>query len=169
MSKLNLVFVFLAALLLPGSVYSQPTKVLPAKTAKVTKVPAAAKAAPASVPLAHAALLAPAKVAPAASQPVAVTKAVAASQPTVFVPVAASNKWSWIVANTGWLIPLILWLLANLATALSPYPKARGVVSAIRMFMGGLALVEFKDGKKPGLAFKLPVTLPAPPPEPPKA
>ena len=90
-----------------------------------------------------------------------------ASQPTVFVPVATS-WWSWVVANTSWLVPVTLWVLANLATALSPYPKAKGVVSAIRMFAGGLSMVEFKDGKKPGLAFKLPVTLPAPPPEAPK-
>jgi hypothetical protein len=92
-----------------------------------------------------------------------------ATQPTVFIPVAASGAWTWFVANTTWIIPAALWLLANLCTVLSKYPKAKGVVSAIRMFMAGISMVEFKDGKKPGLAFKVPVTLPAPPPEPPKA
>lgn len=87
-----------------------------------------------------------------------------ASQPTVFVPVASSAGWAWFVANTTWIIPVALWLLANLCTVLSKYPKAKGVVSAIRMFMGGLSMFEFRDGKKPGIAFKVPVMPPEPPP-----
>lgn len=172
MSKFGMSLMFAMALLLPGNGYAQPTKVLPTKTVKVTP-PVAAKVAPASASLAHAALLAPAKVAPAASQPL-VAPAVAAvvpasqpaSQPTIKVP---AGFLPWLQTNGSWFIPLLIFVLSSLATVLSKYPRAKGLIAALRMFMGGLSLLEFKDGKRPGLALKWPVSPPLPPPEPPKA
>ena len=152
------------ALLLPGSVYSQPTKAQPAKAVKVTKVTPPAKVivtAPASMSYVVV-------KAPPASQP-AVAKAVPAlqpaSQPTVKVP---ATFWPWLQANGSWFIPLLIFVLSSIVTVLSKYPRAKGLVAALRMFMGGLSLLEFKDGKRPGLALKWPVSSPLPPPEPPK-
>lgn len=88
-----------------------------------------------------------------------------ASQVVVPLPVGKG----WFAANAAWVVPLGIWILANLATALSRYPKANGVVAVLRIFLGGLSMIEFRDGKKPGLALKLPVARPSPPPEEPKA
>lgn len=145
--------IFLAALAAHGQPASAPAVAVTA----VTKV--AAKA-PASTPLARAALLAPAKAAPA-SQP-AQAAAPPASQPAIRVP---AGFWPWLQANAAWLIPLVLFVLSTLATVLSKYPKAKGVVAALRMVMGGLSALEFKDGKRAGLVLKWPVMPPAPPPD----
>jgi len=127
--------------------------------------PAPVAKTPASAPLAHAALL---KAAPAAkasaTQPVTAAVAPApASQPTIKVP---AGFWPWLQANGGWFVPLLIFVLSSLATVLSKYPRAKGLIAALRMFMGGLSMLEFKDGKRPGMVMKWPATLPAPPPNP---
>lgn len=88
-----------------------------------------------------------------------------ASAPAVFVPVAGGRAWAWLVANSGWLVPLAGNVLASVAVGLKRFPKARGLVRVLWMIVGWFSSVEFRDGKKPGLAFKLPLTLPAPPPD----
>jgi hypothetical protein len=84
----------------------------------------------------------------------------AASQPAA----AAGGSWVWIKANLWWLVPLGINLLSSIATALKNYPKADGVAKVIWLIVAFLGNVEFKDGKKPGLAFKAPCMMPALPP-----
>lgn len=83
----------------------------------------------------------------------------------VAVPLPAGKAWAWIAANSGWLVPLVGNVLASVAVALKRFPKARGVARVLWLIVGWFSSVEFRDGKKPGLAFKLPLTLPAPPPD----
>lgn len=91
-----------------------------------------------------------------------------ASQPVIVAPVAAAGFWPWLQANGNWFVPLLIFVLSSLVTVLSKYPRAKGLIAALRMFMGGLSVLEFKDGKRPGLTLKWPVNPPAPPPEAPK-
>jgi hypothetical protein len=155
-------FVFLVAMVAHGLPASQP-----AVRAPVAVVAKALPSTPVSAPLAHAALLAPAKVVVVpASQPVVAKVAVApasqpASQPTIKVP---AGFLPWLQTNANWFVPLLIFLLSSLVTVLSKYPRAKGLIAALRMFMGGLSLLEFKDGKRPGLALKWPVSAPLPPP-----
>lgn len=123
--------------------------------------PTVVQAAPASAPLTHAALLAPARavVVPASSP--AVVAAAPASQPAIKVP---AGFCPWLQANGNWFIPLLIFVLSSLATVLSKYPRAKGLIAALRMFMGGLSMLEFKDGRRPGMVMKWPATLPEPPP-----
>lgn len=117
----------------------------PAKAPVAVKAPASAPvAAPLPAPLPAAAPLPP------------------ASQPTIKVPVGVGP---WLQANASWFIPLLIFVLSTLATVLSKYPRAKGLVAALRMFLGGLSMLEFKDGKRPGMVLKWPATLPAPPPD----
>lgn len=90
------------------------------------------------------------------------------TQPVVVVPVASSAAWTWLVANSGWFVPLVGNILASIAVALKRWPRARGVARALWIVVGWFSSVEFRDGKRPGLAFKLPLTLPTPPPDSPK-
>ena len=77
-------------------------------------------------------------------------------------PVAATTAWQWFLANSSWLVPLIVMLMSSLATGLGDYPKAGGVVKALRLLVSALSLVQFKDGKG---SLKLPMVPPALPPE----
>jgi len=83
-----------------------------------------------------------------------------ASQPVVVAPVAASGAWNWIVANAGWLVPLAVSFLSSLATGLSDYPKAEGLVKVIRVVVACLGVVQFKNS--PG-SLKAPLAPPAKP------
>jgi hypothetical protein len=77
-------------------------------------------------------------------------------------PVATVTAWQWFLANSSWLVPLIVMLLSSVATGLGDYPKAGGVVKVLRLLVSGLSLVQFKDGKG---SLKLPMVPPALPPE----
>ena len=79
-------------------------------------------------------------------------------------PAAAGGSWIWIKGNLWWLVPLAINVLSSIATALKNYPKADGVAKVIWLVVAFLGNVEFKDGKKPGLAFKAPCMMPALPP-----
>jgi hypothetical protein len=92
----------------------------------------------------------------AASQP--------ASQPVVVAAAASAGGKAWLLANLWWLVPLAINVLSSVATALKNYPKADGVAKVLWIIVAMLGNVEFKDGKKPGLAFKPPFTAPALPP-----
>lgn len=81
-----------------------------------------------------------------------------ASQPVVIAPVAASGGWAWFCANSQWLVPLAITLLSSLATGLSDYPKAGGVVRVLRIVVGCLGLVQFRNA--PG-SIKPPFVPPA--------
>jgi len=153
------------ALMITFVAHGQPaltvkTAVKAAPTKAVVKAPAKA---PATQALAHAALLkaAPAARAPATQQAVAAVAPAPASQPAIKVP---AGFWPWLTANGSWFVPLLIFVLSSLATVLSKYPRAKGLIAALRMFMGGLSMLEFKDGRRPGMVLKWPATLPAPPP-----
>lgn len=88
-----------------------------------------------------------------------------ASAPASQVVVPLPAPKGWLGANLAWLVPLAIFVVSTLATFLSRYPRAKGVVAALRMFGGGLSMLEFKDGKRPGLVLKWPAALPAPPPD----
>ena len=97
-------------------------------------------------------LLVPAMVLAQASQ--------AASQPVV----AVGGFWTWMKANSWWVLPLGSNLLASIATALKNYPKGDGVAKVLWLFVAFLGNVEFKDGKRPGFVMKTPLTQAALPP-----
>lgn len=86
-----------------------------------------------------------------------------ASRPAAAAAVSAKV---WLLANLWWLLPLAINVLSSLATALTPYPKAGGVVKLIRLVIAMLGNVEFKDGKRPGLVLKAPFMPAALPPSP---
>ena len=83
-----------------------------------------------------------------------------ASQPVVVAPVAASGGWAWFLANSGWIVPLAISLLSSIATGLSDYPKAGGVVRGLRIAVAVLGVVQFRDGKG---SIKAPLAPPAKP------
>lgn len=91
-------------------------------------------------------------------------KSVAHGQTAASQPAAPGGTVVWIKANLWWLVPLAINLLSSIATALKNYPKADGVAKVIWLIVAFLGNVEFKDGKKPGLAFKAPCMMPALPP-----
>ena len=80
------------------------------------------------------------------------------SQPVVVAPVAATGGWAWFCANSGWIVPLAITFLSSLATGLSDYPKAGGVVRVLRIVVGCLGVVQFRDA--PG-SLKAPLVPPA--------
>jgi hypothetical protein len=82
----------------------------------------------------------------------------AASQPVVIAPVAASGGWAWFCANSGWLVPLAITVLSSIATGLSDYPKAGGVVRGLRIAVALLGMVQFRNA--PG-SIKPPLVPPA--------
>jgi hypothetical protein len=81
-----------------------------------------------------------------------------ASQPIIVAPVAASGAWAWFVANSGWVVPLAVSLFSSLATGLSDYPKAAGLVKALRVAIACLGVVQFRNA--PG-SLKAPFAPPA--------
>ena len=82
-----------------------------------------------------------------------------ASQPASQSVVAVSC-WAWVMANSTWLVPLALELLAALATGLTNYPKTKGVISTIRLVLAALSPVVFKGSagtlKVPGTPHAAP-------------
>jgi hypothetical protein len=82
----------------------------------------------------------------------------AASQPVVIAPVAAAGAWAWFLANAGWVLPLAVSLLSSVATGLSDYPKAGGVVRVLRVVVACLGVVQFRNA--PG-TLKAPLAPPA--------
>jgi hypothetical protein len=82
-----------------------------------------------------------------------------ASQPAVVIaPVAAAGAWAWFLANAGWLVPLAISLLSSVATGLSDYPNAGGVVRVLRVVVACLGVVQFRNA--PG-TLKAPLAPPA--------
>ena len=65
----------------------------------------------------------------------------AASQPATTAP----SLWGWIVANPTKSIAALVVLLATLATGLSNYPKAEGVVKVLRLIVACLSAVPFSN------------------------
>jgi hypothetical protein len=82
----------------------------------------------------------------------------AASQPVVIAPVAASGGWAWFCANSGWIVPLAISVLSSVATGLSDYPKAGGLVRVLRIVVACLGVVQFRNA--PG-SLKAPLAPPA--------
>lgn len=80
------------------------------------------------------------------------------SQPIIVAPVAASGGWAWFLANASWLVPLAITVLSSVATGLSDYPKAGGVVRGIRVAIAVLGVVQFRNA--PG-SIKPPLAPPA--------
>ncbi len=69
---------------------------------------------------------------------------------------------AWIVAYRAAIYALAVVLLATLATGLTRYPKAAGVVYWLRVVVGFIGVATSKDAAG---TFKLPFTvLPVPPP-----
>jgi len=88
-----------------------------------------------------------------------------ASQPTSQpITVVAISKWSWILANLFWLVPLAVNVLSSIAVALKNYPKGEGIAKVIWLIVAFLGNCEFKDGKWAGFVMKAPLTQAALPP-----
>lgn len=88
-----------------------------------------------------------------------------ASQP-VAAAVAAPGVWPWLVANSPWLVPLVIAVLSTLATGLSEYPKAGKVVRFLRLAVSVLSLATFKNSPGSLKPPFVPSARPADPPAP---
>lgn len=79
----------------------------------------------------------------------------------VVAPVVASpTAGAWMAANWPWVLPLAIVVLSSLATGLSKYPRAGGVVTALRVVLDVLSVVTHKDSpgslSVPGLRSRPP-------------
>jgi len=80
---------------------------------------------------------------------------VPASQPApvVIAPVAAKWGWAWFLANSGWLLPLVITLLSSVATGLSDYPtetpagasRLKKAVRVLRLVVACVGVVQFRN------------------------
>lgn len=175
MTKIGMSLVFATALLLPGSIYSQPTKAVPSKAVvKVLPTKTVAKATlPAKVVVSVPASMAHVVVkAPATSQPVVtlavvptVAKAVPASESA---PVAAWRAW----IRDNWRYILFVIVLPSIITALKKKGVREGIVGFLESVLERASLAQPHNSygtlKWPGQAAGPPVDPPKPP-EPPKA
>ena len=67
---------------------------------------------------------------------------------------------AWIKANWYWLVIVVPAVLAALVTGLSPYPKAKGLVTFFQIVLDFFSVVTHKDSPK---SLKLPFTRSKPP------
>jgi hypothetical protein len=71
-----------------------------------------------------------------------------------------SEVWAWIAANQWLTVPVAIFLLSTLATALTKYPQASGFVTVLRLLLGRLSALQHSDSAAtfslPGLATKPP-------------
>jgi hypothetical protein len=67
---------------------------------------------------------------------------------------------AWLKDNYVWLVPVVVAVMSSLATGLSEYPKASGVVKVLKLILGVISAVQFKDSpgslKLPGFPAKTP-------------